>query len=377
MFLDDNYFLINISNSSNNNSSTNSNNSTNTNSLFEKISDYFLFIFLIISFFINLIIILIHKRQSFFRQGFFKIVFVQIILEECINLSSIIMKLIYMANIPRDAWFIIFPTIFNFSYVTNILYNIKIILFLNGYDKESEEEINYDVRDGNSSNNSFSHQGSISLNEESFKNISIFSFSISIIYIFAYITYMIIFDQTVKIESGEWKWYYYYLVGERGSDWMIGFFIIHIFYIFVSAPYFFKSMNKGKVTNHILLKNYSIYGILSSIVSLLFPITFIVNKSKLNDNFQYIISIGFLFYIFITCFYRIRCYYIKYILDSKGKGFFNRCIFGFRILFCCQPIKEPNFIDLNSSFIFHSLANVGDFLREDNTGNDELLMNSK
>jgi len=376
MFLDEHFFLSNISNSSNDNSSENLNNSTNTNSLFEKISNYFLFIFLIISFFINLIIILIHKRQSFFRQGFFKIVFVQIILEECINLSSIIMKLIYMFDITRGPWFFIFPIIFNFSYVTNILYNIRIIYFLKNYDKTRDEEINYDIKDGNS-NSSYSHQGSISLDQESFKNINIFSFSISIIYIIAYIIYIFTLDQKIKIESEDWKWYYYYLVGEDGSYWMIFFFSIHIFYIFVSVPYFFKSMNKGKVTNNILLKNYSIYGVLSSIVSLLFPITFLVNKAQLINNFHYIISFGFLGYIFITCFYRIRCYYIKYILESERKGFFNRCIFGFRILFCCQTIKEPNFIDLNSSFIFHSLANVSDFLREDNASSDELLGESK
>ena len=141
-------------------------------------------------------------------------------------------------------------------------------------------------------------------------------------------------------------------------------------------------MNKGKVTNHIHLKNFSIYCVFSSIVSLLFPITLIVNIIIIADDeeqyvFHYIILCGFLVYIIVTCCYRVRCYYVKYILESKGEGFFKRCAFGFRILFLCQKIQVPNFIDLNSSFILHSLANFNDFLREDNVDSDELIEESK
>lgn len=365
-FMEAYYFSSNNSDSSNN---TNSTNSTDTENYIEMTINYVLTFILFISFLINLIIILIHQRQPFFRQGFFKIVLIQIILEAIINLSSIIIKIFYMIDVARGKWFLIFPTIFNFCYMTNILYNIRIIYFLNNYNKDRDDLINYDLRDNNS-NNSFTRQESISLDQESFKKINIFSFSISFIYIIGYLIYFLMIKD--GIESTDWKWYYYYLVGENESYWILISFFFHIVYFFFSVPYCCKSLNKGKVTNHILLKNYSIYGVLSSFISLLFPITFIVNKIYLFENFHYVISFGFLCYIIFTCNYRIHCYYITYILNSKGEGFFKRCAFGFRILFCCQKIPVPNFIDLNSSFIFQSLANFNDFLGEENTPNEEM-----
>jgi len=172
------------------------------------------------------------------------------------------------------------------------------------------------------------------------------------------------------------------LVDDNGSYWKLIFFFPNFIYFILSVYYFCLSMNKGKVTNHIYLKNFSIYCVFSSIVSLLFPITLIVNIKFIEDSeeqyiFHYIILCGFLVYIMVTCYYRVSCYYVNYILDSKGEGFLKRCAFGFRILFLCQKIQVPNFIDLNSSFILHSLANFNDFLREDNVDNDELIGESK
>jgi hypothetical protein len=260
--------------------------------------------------------------------------------------------------------------------MTNILYNIKIILFLMNYNKERDELINYDLRDANS-NNSYSHQGSISLDRQSFKKIHICSFFISVVYLFSYIIFIFkIQDSTV--ESDNWTWLNYYLVDENGGYFKLIFFIANFIYLIVSGLYFSLSMNKGKVSNHILLKNFSKYCAFSSIVSILFPITLIVNlititKEQEQYIFHYVVLSGFLFYIFVTSYYRINCYYVQYILESEGKGFFKRCAFGFRILFCCKKIREPNFIDLTSTFIFHSLANFSDFLGEDNIGNDEIL----
>ena len=380
-FIDDYFLYNNQSNPNNNsNSSTNGNNSTNSKSIIEEVSDYIFCFFLFISFLINLIIILIHKRQAFLRQGFFKIVFVQIILEAIINLSSLIMKIIYKTEIQRGIWFALFPIMFNFCYMTNILYNIKIILFLMNYNKERDELINYDLRDTNS-NNSNSHQGSISLDRQSFKKIHICSFSISVVYLFVYII-LIFSREDFPEESENWRWFNYYLVDEYGGYFKLIFFIANYIYFIESVIYFCLSMNKGKVTNHILLKNFSKYCVFSSIVSLLFPLTLffnliIITKEQEQYIFHYIVLSGFLFYIFVTCYYRMNCYYVKYILESEGKGFFKRCAFGFRILFCCKKIREPNFIDLTSTFIFHSLANFNDFLGEENIGNDEILAEIK
>ena len=378
-FVDASFFESNNSSPNNNSNTTDSNNSHKRN-IIENISDYILCFFLFISFLINFMIILIHKRQPFLRQGFFVIVFVQIILEAIINLTSLIMKIIYMTEVARGVWFSIFPIIFNFCYMTNIFYNIRIIVFLKSYDKDRDESINYDTRDANS-NNSFTHQESISLNQLSFKYIHICCFCISVFYIIFYIIHISNIKNT-SIESGNWRWICYYLVDDNGSYWQLIFFFPNFIYFILSVYYFCLSMNKGKVTNHIYLKNFSIYCVFSSIVSLLFPITLIVNIKFIEDSeeqyvFHYIILCGFLVYIMVTCYYRVRCYYVNYILDSKGEGFFKRCVFGFRILFLCQKIQVPNFIDLNSSFILHSLANFNDFLREDNVDNDELIGESK
>lgn len=379
-FVEDYFYENNNSKLNNDSSSSTDSNYSHQRSIAENISDYILCFFLFISFLINFIIILIHKRQPFLRQGFFIIVFVQIILEASINLSSLIMKIIYMSDTTRDVWFALFPILFNFCYMTNVLYNIRIIIFLKNYNKDRDESINYDIRDNNS-NNSFSHQGSISFNQQSFKYIHICCFTISVFYIFVYIIH--IFNiKNVELESQKWRWIYYYLVDENGGYWKLIFFSPNFIYFIVSIRYFFLSINKGKVTNHILLKNFSIYCVFSSIVSLLFPITLIVNLITISEEqeqyvFHYIILCGFLVYIIATCYYRMNCYYVKYILDSEGKGFIKRCIFGFRILFCCKKIQVPNFIDLNSSFILHSLANFSDFLGEDKVDKEELIGESK
>ena len=378
---EDDYFLESNNFNQNDNSNITDSNYSHQRSIAENISDYVLCFFLFISFLINFMIILIHKRQPFLRQGFFIIVFVQIILEAIINLTSLIMKIIYMTDAKRGVWFALFPILFNFCYMTNVIYNIRIIIFLKNYDKNRDETINYDARDTNS-NNSLSHQGSISFNQQSFKYIHVCSFTISVFYILFYIIHIFnINDITIEDEI-KWRWFFYYLVDENGRYWMLLFFIPNFIYFFESIYYFCLSMNKGKVTNNILLKNFSLYCVFSSIVSLLFPITRIINIITITEEqeqyvFHYVILCGFLVYIFATCCYRVRCYYVKYILESKGKGFLKRCAFGFRILFLCQKIQVPNFIDLNSSFILHSLANFNDFLREDNVDSDELIGESK
>jgi len=197
-FVDASFFESNNSSPNNNSNTTDSNNSHKRN-IIENISDYILCFFLFISFLINFMIILIHKRQPFLRQGFFVIVFVQIILEAIINLTSLIMKIIYMTETARGVWFAIFPIIFNFCYMTNIFYNIRIIVFLKNYDKDRDESINYDTRDANS-DNSFTHQESISLNQLSFKYIHICCFCISVFYIIFYIIHIFNIKNT-SIES--------------------------------------------------------------------------------------------------------------------------------------------------------------------------------
>ena len=136
-------------------------------------------VFLFFSFLINLMIIFIHSRQKFFRKGFFIIVFVQIILEAIINLSILIMNIIYIFDFERGKWFFIFPILFNFGYTTNILYNIRILYYLMTLNKKKDELVNYEAKDDSyesDKNSRLSRNSSISFIPHSFKSFHILCF---------------------------------------------------------------------------------------------------------------------------------------------------------------------------------------------------------
>ena len=341
-----------------------------------------LIIFLFFSFLINIMIILIHSKQKFFRKGFFIIVFVQIILEAIINLSILIMNIIYIFDIDRGKWFFIFPILFNFGYITNILYNIRILIYLMTINKKKDELVNYDTKDESfesDKNSQLSRNSSISFISHSFKSFHILCFLLSTIHTIIYILYLkddIEKDKDDNNSKKDWKWFHYFMNGDQGY-YRFAFYLFHYIYFIISIPYLIKSLNKGKISDHIFLKRFSIYCIISSFISLLFPLAVIFDLTlgeKHKDIYLYLL-IAFIFYLLITWFFRLNCYYIQYILEQGGKGFCKKISTGFKILFCCLKIPSPNFIDLNSSFIYHSLANVNDFLQEkhvdDNDANSE------
>ena len=176
----------------------------------------------------------------------------------------------------------------------------------------------------------------------------------------------------------DWKWFYYFIYGSEGHYRFI-FFIFHYIFFLISIPYLILSINKAKISDHILLKRFSIYCIFSSIIGLFFPISIIFQKKdKDMEKIPFIILSAFIVYLYITWYFRINCYYIQYILEQNGKGFCKKFISGIKILFCCHNVPTPNFIDYNSSFIYHSLANLNDFLQEltiDKKTNNEAIAN--
>ena len=335
-------------------------------------------VFLFFSFLINLMIIFIHSRQKFFRKGFFIIVFVQIILEAIINLSILIMNIIYIFDFERGKWFFIFPILFNFGYTTNILYNIRILYYLMTLNKKKDELVNYEAKDDSyesDKNSRLSRNSSISFIPHSFKSFHILCFFLSIIHTIIYVLYLKD-DFEQKKDGRNWKWFHYFMSGNHGY-YRFGFYFFHYLFFIISLPYLIKSFNKAKISDHIFLKRFSIYCIISSIISLLFPMAVIVDLTFGEDYEDiYLLLLGaFIIYIFITWNFRLNCYYIQFILEQgrKGiKGFCKKCSTSFKILFCCLNIPSPNFIDLNSSFIYHSLANINDFLEEKHADiNDE------
>ena len=329
-----------------------------------------LIVFLFFSFLINLMIIFIHSKQKFFRKGFFIIVFVQIILEAVINLSILIMNIIYVCGFERGKWFFTFPILFNFGYITNILYNIRILYYLMTINKKKDELVNYEAKDDSyesDKNSQLSRNSSISFIPHSFKSFHILCFLFSAIHTIIYMLYLKD-DFEQKKDNRNWKWFHYFMSGNHGY-YRFGFYCFHFLFFIISIPYLVKSFNKEKISDHILLKRFSIYCIFSSIISLLFPIAIIFDLKLGEDHediYLYLLA-AFIFYLLITWHFRLNCYYIQFVLEQGGKGgkgFCKKFSTGFKMLFCCLNIPSPNFIDLNSSFIYHSLANVNDFLQE-------------
>ena len=319
-----------------------------------------LIVFLFFSFLINLMIIIIHSKQKSIRRGFFTIIFAQIIMEAIINLSLLIMNIIYLTEIKKNIWFLILPILFNFGYVTNILYNIRIMLYLMTLNKRNEELINYDSKE---EDDDLSRLKTVGFTPHSFKSFHIFCFLFSIIHTILYVFNLL--NDEFKIESNNWKWFYYFMNGSDGIH-RFAFFIFNYIYFILSIPYLILSLNKEKISDHILLKRFSLYCLFSSFISLLFPLAVLFDYifGEKKEDYFIIIICAFIIYLVITWFFRVNCYYVQYILEENGKGFCRKCQMGFNILFRCKEIPSPNFIDLNSSYVYHSLANLNDFLQE-------------
>ena len=326
-----------------------------------------LIVFCSFSLLINFLIILIHSKQKSLRRGFFTIIFVQIILEAIITFSLLGMNIIYLSQIKTDKWFAIFPILFNFCYITNILYNIRIMIYLMTSDKKRDESINYNLKEdnyGDDNASQLSRQSTVGFTPHSFKSFHYICFLLSIIHTILYS--LNIFTDKIEVEKYEkWNWFYYFMNGSNGKVRLFFFFFHYLFFI-VSIPYLFLSLNKEKISEHILLKRFSLYCIFSSLICLLFPTSVILHliyREKIVEIY-FGIMFAFVFYLIVTWIFRVNCYYIQYVLESNGSGFFKKCVFGFKILFCCESIPSPNFIDLNSTFIYHSLANLNDFSQD-------------
>ena len=315
---------------------------------------------LILSFLINLMIILIHLKQPSLRKGFFIIIMVQIIMEAIINFISLLSLLFYCFTIHNTVVNFIVGVLFNFGYVTLILYNIRIVFYLMTLNQEQEESKNYDTDEDDIN----TRHKTIVLDQYSFKSFHIFCFFLSFIHTILYSVKIYIDKRRFKEEKQDqnWRWFFYYISGYEGHE-RFAFYIFHIIFFIISIPYLFYSFNKSKISEHIYLKRFSLYCIFSAIISLLFPISLLIySLFGEQDIIFIIILVAFLSYVLITSYFRVNCYYIQYILEENGKRFLNKCKTGLRILFCCKKISPPNFVDLTSSFIYHSLANINDFL---------------
>ena len=207
---------------------------------FDRLSNLIILLGTVISSLINITIIRIHIKQRLLKDGFFHVVFGQVITELIINVSLFFLNFIYLisATSTPGKWLFIFPIIFNFGYIANIIYNTRIILFLMTFNNDREELINYATPGKNTdeSRKSFTRSGSVILIGISFKNFHIIAVVISAIHTIFYIINLEVF-QNVEIQGPGWHWYFYFICG-KDYFYRIFFFIFHFFLIMLIFSFY-------------------------------------------------------------------------------------------------------------------------------------------
>lgn len=334
---------------------------------YDKILTMVYIFFTFLFFLIHFMILLIHIKQPSVLRGFFKVVFIQVLFETIIFLLLLIINiLILLENSSNSKVFGLFPIFFNICYVGNILYNIQALFHLTSKKSENEELIDYDI-----SNKNIDHPNSISFTKHSFKRLHIFSFILTIIHSFCF-SFLILKGFDIN------NWYYYFFSVDNKNKLAFAFvFIFNIVFFVASIPYLFMSFNKEAISEHLILKHYSIYCCFSALVCLVFPFYAIFNlfdSSNSEKIVKYFARELFLVYMLFTVYFRLNCYYVQFILSNNGRKFFQKIGFGFKILFCFAKIPEPNFIDYNSSFILQSLSSAKDFVDESRVESDEIVL---
>ena len=327
---------------------------------------------------INSSIIKMHRNQPLLKEGFFVVVQVQIITELIINISLFFLNIFYLIYADDGpAILVIFPIIFNFGYIANISYNIRIIYFLLTFNKDGDDLIQYRVstdakKDGEGD---FSRQESILIVQPSFKNFHYFSFGIAFIHTVLYTLNILVF-QNVEVQTEHWQWYLYFINGKE--HWTrIFFFIPHLVFFIISSIYLFKSYKLDKISSHIYLRSFSLYAFVNSIISLLFLTLFLIfwlgygnDVKALDPNYLVILILGFFGFLLASSIYRLKSYYVNYIANQEGKNCCSSMCNSFKILFGRKKMGLINFVDFNSLFIVHALSSSNDFLPDDSVSDN-------
>ena len=317
-------------------------------------------------FLLNCTICTIHIRQNIMRTNFFKVVFVQLILETSINFFLIILILTILISHENNFWHIIFHTIINFCINTDIIYNIIILIYLT-FKKDEEKKDNDDENADREEN--INVRNSISFAKHSFKYIHITSLILG----FAHTVIFILIKDNKKYNLGSLgKWFYFFYPIETGFLKAL-IFIPYLLLLIISFPYLFISMNRLKITNYIHLRHYCINCIMGGIFGLVMPIAkiCILNFKNTEAPLLFFSSAYFLLYLNCLSFFRYNCYYVDHILSINGNEFLNKIKLFINLMFFRVEVPKPNFIDFNNPFIYHSLAYESDF-----QSNNQVSMNT-
>ena len=170
---------------------------------------------------------------------------------------------------------------------------------------------------------------------------------------------------------------------EKKKLFYLFFFVFNIAFFILSIIYCFT---RQKINETIKLKHYSIYCLIFSLISLIFPLKIILNniiyeKGNENEDDEYeegskkvneeitdimacVYSFLLLFFFMENSYFRLNCYYVQNILSKKGNNCCSKFCLSIQILFTKIKISPPNFIDFNNTFLFHSLSSEKDFYND-------------
>ena len=293
----------------------------------------------------------IHIREPLFKTNFFRVVFVQLILESLNIFFLLLLGLTILISKENKEWHLFFHSIINFCTFTDIIYNIVILIYLTFKRDKKRMEENEEDRTN--------FRDSIAFEKHSFKFIHILSFSLGVIHS---IIFLIIRDKN-DYDIQSWGNWYYFFCPIEANYYSILIFLPFLVLLIISICYKFVSSETLKKTNYIHLKHYCINCLLWGIFGIFMPIIKVISKNIKNSEFPVLLfsSAFFLLYLNSLCLFRFNCFYIDDIFNSSEKGFINKLKLFFKLMLLRVDAPKPNFIDLNSAFIYHSLAYESDF----------------
>lgn len=316
---------------------------------------------MIVIFFILLIlitIIKIHTKKAIFREGFFFVILIHIIIEAFLNLIILItIILIFTLKFNSDMkGLFVLSVLFIFLYDCDMVYHILTLISLLKA-KKRKEMLDISQASEESSKTDNSINAGIKIKRKSFKEIHFLSFLFSALHAIIY------FFVILKKKDINLNWYYCFINHTCREILYLFMFFFNYIFVGISIKYLLVKPNID-VTK---LKFYSIYCMINSFISLVYPFLIVSNKLDITEKtpIKIIYGIIFLLYLVGMAYFRLNSFYVQNVLSSSKE---NKIIFGLQILFKNQEIPNPNIIDFNNSYLFHSLMTENDISSSNKNG---------
>ena len=292
------------------------------------------------------------------------VIFFQIILETLTPFFLLIYVLTILISKKNIEWYIIFHLIINYTTISDIMFNIIILIYLTfRFTGQKNENSRLSER--------IDFRRSIEFDKYSFKFIHIISLCLGLAHTVVLFLFRDKNDFTIKSFS---NWFYFFCPIEASIPKVFIFTPFLVLFI-ISIPYKFVSTETLKVTNYVHLNHFCINCMILGILGIVMPIVKVASKNLDNSGFLVLIfsSAFFFFFLDCLCLFRFNCMYIDNLLDENKKGFINKIKLFFNLMFCRTEVPKPNFIDFNNTFIQHSLAYESDFNNDEMKNDTESL----